>query len=60
MVRMCCVNFQCRGVLLIWIIVWQGPIALAIGAGGGRLDIFVSRKYFLLSFSLSGGRPDID
>ena len=24
----------------IWIIVGQGPIALAVGAGGGRLDIF--------------------
>ena len=39
-VRRCWVNFQCRGVLLIWIIVGQGPIALAIGAGGGCLDIF--------------------
>ena len=27
-------------VLLIWILVGQGPIALAIGAGGGCLDIF--------------------
>ena len=32
------VNFQCRGVLLIWITVGQGP-ALAEGAGGGCLDI---------------------
>ena len=24
----------------IWMIVWQGPIALAVGAGGGCLDIF--------------------
>ena len=39
-VRCCSVNFQCWGVLLIWIIVGQGPIALAIGAGGGCLDIF--------------------
>ena len=39
-VRGCWVNFQCRGVLLIWIIVGQGPIALAVGAGGGCLDIF--------------------
>ena len=39
-VRRCWVNFQCRGVLLIWIIVGQGPIALAIGAGGGCMDIF--------------------
>ena len=28
------------GVLLIWIRVGQGPIALAVGAGGGCLDIF--------------------
>ena len=34
------VNFQFRGVLLIWMIVGQGPIALAVGAGGGGLDIF--------------------
>ena len=40
MVRRCWVNFQCRGVLLIWITVWQGPTALAVGAGGGYLDIF--------------------
>ena len=40
MVRRCWVNFQCRGVLLIWIIVGQGPTALAVGAGRGCLDIF--------------------
>ena len=34
------VNFQCRGVLLVWIRVGQGPTALAVGAGGGCLDIF--------------------
>ena len=39
-VRRCWVNFQCRGVLLIWIIVGQGPIALAVGADGGCLDFF--------------------
>ena len=33
-------NFQCRGVLLVWIRVGQGPAALAVGAGGGCLDIF--------------------
>ena len=32
--RWCWVNFQCRGVLLIWIIVGQGPTALAVGAVG--------------------------
>ena len=33
--RRCWVNFQCRGVLLVWMIVGQGLIALAVGAGGG-------------------------
>ena len=28
------------GVLLVWIRVGQGPTALAVGAGGGCLDIF--------------------
>ena len=54
-VRWCWVNFQCRGVLLIWIIVGQGPTALAVGAGGGCLDIFFSCLSFLFSFSLSLG-----
>ena len=40
MVRWSWVNFQCRGVLLVWIRVGQGPTALAVGAGGGCLDIF--------------------
>ena len=40
MVRRCWVNFQCRGVLLIWILVGQGPTVHAVGAGGGCLDIF--------------------
>ena len=35
-------------------IVGQGPIALAVGAGGGCLDIF-SLKYLFSSFSLSLG-----
>ena len=39
-VRRCWVNFQCRGVLLIWIRVGQGPAVLAVDAGGGCLDIF--------------------
>ena len=34
------VNFQCRGVLLIWIRVGQGPTAFAVGADGGCWDIF--------------------
>ena len=34
------VNFQCRGVLQFRITVGQGLTALAVGAGGGCLDIF--------------------
>ena len=53
MVRRCWVNFQCRGVLLLWIIAGQGPIALAVGAGGGCLDIFsLVYHFFPLSPSL--------
>ena len=40
-VRWFWVNFQCRGVLLIWMKVRQGPIALAVVAGWGCLDIFM-------------------
>ena len=40
MVRWCWVNFQCRGVLLIWVRVGKGATALVVGAGGGCLDIF--------------------
>ena len=37
----------------IWIIVGQGPIALAVGAGGGCLDIFtILFPFFPLSPSL--------
>ena len=38
----------------IWVIVGQGPIALAVGAGGGCLDIF-SLLYPFFSFSPSLG-----
>ena len=55
MERRCLVNFQCRGVLLVWMIVGQGPIVLAVGAGGGCVDIFFSRLSILFSFSLSLG-----
>ena len=37
------------------------PIALAVGAGGGCLDIFFSRLSFLFFFlPFFGRRPDID
>ena len=40
--RWCWVNIQCRGVLLIWSKVGQGPTAFAVGAHMrvGCLDIF--------------------
>ena len=44
----------------IWMIVGQGPIALAVGAGGGCLDILLSSILSLLVLPLSGRRPDID
>ena len=49
--RWCWINFQCQGVLLIWIIVGQGPIALAVDADG-VVWTFFSRLSFLISFSL--------
>ena len=52
MVQSCWVNFQCRGVLLLWFIIGQGPTALAIGVGGGCLDIS-SLVYYFSSVSLS-------
>ena len=39
----------------IWIIVGQGPTALAVGAGGGCLDIFILIYPFSPIFSLSLG-----
>ena len=59
-VRRCWVNFQCRGVLLIWNIVGQGPIALVVGAGGVVWTFFLSSITSLFFLPLSGRRPDID
>ena len=44
----------------IWMIVGQGPTALAVGAGGGILDIFTLHYPFSYLLPLSGGRSDID
>ena len=60
MARWCWVTFQCRGVLLSWIIVGQGSTALAVDTGGGCLDIFLSSIISLFSLPLSGRRPKID
>ena len=59
-VQWCWVNFQSRGVLLTWIRVGQGPAALAEGAGGGFLDIFLSSIISIFFLPLSGRPPDID
>ena len=48
MERRCWVNFQCRGVLLVWMKVGQGPIVLAEGVGVGCSDIF--SLVYLFSF----------
>ena len=45
-------NFQCLGILLIWTIVEQGPTVLAMGTGGGSLDIF-SPPYHIFFLSPS-------
>ena len=56
MVRWCWVNFQCRGALLIFVIVEQEPIGLAVNADGVRLDFFLSSIFsFFLSPSLEDG-----
>ena len=56
MVPWCCVYFQHWGVLLIWIILGQGPTALAVGAHGGCLGIFSLVSLFtFLSPSLGDG-----
>ena len=59
-VRWCLVNFRCRGVLLIRMIVGHGPTALAVDEGEDCLDIFLSFKISLFFLPLSGRRPDID
>ena len=59
-VRRCWLNFQCQGVLLAWITVGQGPIVLAVGAGVGCLEFFLSSITSVFILPLSGRRPDID
>ena len=42
------VNCECQGILLICIIVGQGPIVPAVGAGGDCLDIlFIFSQCFI-------------
>ena len=44
----------------LWMIVGQGPNALAVGAGGGCSEFFLSPILSLPFLPLSGRRPDID
>ena len=39
----------------IWVIIGQGPIALAVCAGGGCLDLFTLLYLFSISLSLGDG-----
>ena len=41
-------------------IIRQGPTALAVGAGGGCLDIFTLVYHFSFFLPISGRMPDID
>ena len=59
-VRRCWVILQCRGVLLTWIIVGQGPIVLAVGAGGVVWTFLLSSILTIFFLPLCGRRPDID
>ena len=45
---------------LVWIRVGQGPTTLAVGAGGGCLNIFSLVYHFLFFLPLFRRRPDID
>ena len=44
----------------IWMIVGQGPTALAVGVGMGYLGILLSSILSLLCLPLFRRRPDID
>ena len=54
-------NFQCRNILLIWLIVGLGPAILAVGAGGLFGRFFLSPILSLSFLSAHPGRRlDID
>ena len=57
--RWCRVNFQCRGVLLIWLI-GKGPLRLQQMRVGVVWTFFLSSIISLLFLPLSGRRLDID
>ena len=49
-------NLQCRGVLLVWIVVGQGPTVLAVGAVGVVWTFLLPSIVSLLSPSLRDGQ----
>ena len=49
-------TFQNLSILLVWIIVMQGPTLLAVGAGGVNWTFFLVLVYlFSISLSLGDG-----
>ena len=46
-------SLECRDILIIWIIIDQGPTVFAVSVGGNSSDILFSRLSYLFSFSLS-------
>ena len=44
-----------QGVLLLWNLVGQGPTVLAVGAGEGYLDSFLSSFSLFFTLSLEDG-----
>ena len=52
-------NIPVQGHTTVWMIVGQGPAALAVGEGGGCLYIFFTDLSLLSSFFLSLGDSPI-
>ena len=57
MLRRYWLNFQCWGILLVWVVVGQWPIALVVGSDGGCSDIFLSSICFLSPSPSLGDGP---
>ena len=53
-------KLPCRGVLLLWIKVGQGPGALAVGAVGAVWTLLLSSILSLFFLPVFGSRSDMD
>ena len=53
-------NLPVPGRPTTWMVLLHLPTALAVGAGGGCLDIFTLVSPFSTCLPLFGRRPDID